>query len=364
MRAKGSETLERPTLLDRILKSGTHRLAILALHPHAGARRVLVHLVAQFRAKGWPAGVLSAPRVPLEPDEAPEALGTSTVLLPEGVWLATSEGAAAASGDRLEVVETTEWPTTRGRVVVCRTRGAGEVELHGPVEPEAIRALAWLLGDRSGGTVLLEGGWERRAFAAPGPSDGVVLVLSAGFSASPERSAAAARYVVETFSAPPCGEAARVAWEETASQGAAVLLSRDGRSLGVLPPGLSDPVPALRSQGGDGLGTVVMPSGLNDEFLIPLVRSPLRFRLVVRDATRLNISPVYFKAWLKGGGRFEVVRRTRIVAVATNPINPVGPDAEAEAFRDEVQRALPEVPVHDVVLEEADAEKRPFWKLW
>ena len=30
--------------------------------------------------------------------------------------------------------------------------------------------------------------------------------------------------------------------------------------------------------------------------------------LVVRDATRLNVSPVYFKAWLKGGGRIEVVR--------------------------------------------------------
>ncbi len=364
MSPKGPEPPERPTLFDRIVRSGAQRLAILALHPHAGARRVLVHLVAQFRAKGWPAGVLSAPRVPLEPDEAPETLGTTTVALPEGVWLATSEEAAAASGDRLEIVESTGWPTTRGAVVIGRTLGAGEVELHGPVEPEAIRALAALLGDRSGGTVFLEGGWERRAFAAPGSSDGVVLVLSSGYSASPERSAAAARYVVETFSVPPCGEAARVAWEETASKGAAALLSREGSALGVLPPGLSDPVPALRSQGGDDLGTVVMPSGLNDEFMIPLVRSPLRFRLVVRDATRLNVSPVYFKAWLKGGGRIEVVRRARIVAVATNPVNPVGPDAEAEAFRQEVQRALPEVPVHDVVLEEVDAEKRPFWKLW
>jgi hypothetical protein len=107
-----------------------------------------------------------------------------------------------------------------------------------------------------------------------------------------------------------------------------------------------------------------MPSGLNDEFMIPLVRSPLRCSLVVRDATRLNVSPVYFKAWLKGGGRIEAVRRSRIVAVASNPVNPVGPDAEAEEFREEVQRALPEVPVHDVVLDEADAEKRPFWKLW
>lgn len=358
------ESPERPTLLDQIVRSAVQRLAILSLHPHAGARRVLQHLVEQARARSWPIGVLSAPRVPLESEGGQSEVGTTTVALPEGVWLATSEEAAAASGERLLVVETTPWPTTRGAVVIGRTVVAGEVELHGPVEPDAIGALADMLGERSGGAVFLEGGWERRAFAAPGPSDGVVLVLSAGYSATPERSAAAARYVVETFSSPPCDEPARVAWEETASKGAAALLARDGAVLGVLPPGLSDPVPALRSEGLESLATVVMPHGLNDEFMIPLVRSPLRFALVVRDATRLNISPVYFKAWLKGGGRIEVVRTSRLVAVATNPVNPVGPDAEAEEFRDQVQRALPQVPVHDVVLEADDAGKRPFWKLW
>jgi hypothetical protein len=291
-------------------------------------------------------------------------VGTTVVDVPEGVHLATSRDAAEAAADRLEIVETTEWPTSRGPVVLARTLARGDVELHGPVEPEAIGGLARALGRLSGGLVFLEGGWERRAFAAPGTSDGVILVLSSGFSASPERSAAAARYIVETFSSPPCGEAARVAWEETASKGAAALLSRDGRALGVLPPGLPDPVQALKARGLEDLAAIVLPTGLNDEFMIPLVRSPLRFSLVVRDATRLNVSPVYFKAWLKGGGRIEVVRGARVLAVATNPVNAMGPDAEAESFRDSVQKVLSEVPVHDVVLEAEDASRRPFWKLW
>lgn len=364
MFAKATEPPERPSLLDRVARSAAHHVAILGLHPHAGARRVLVHLVERAHAKNWPVAVLSAPRMPLESSADPGQFGTTIVTFPEGVHLATSEEAAEAAAERIEIVERSEWPTSRGPVVVAKTRARGEVELHGPVEPEAIGAMARTLGRLSGGLVFLEGGWERRAFAAPGTSDGVILVLSSGYSATPERSAAAVRYVVETFSSPPCGEPARVAWEETASKGASALISREGRALGVLPPNLPDPVQALKAEGLAELGSIVLPTGLNDEFMIPLVRSPLRFSLVVRDATRLNVSPVYFKAWLKGGGRIEVVRGARVLAVATNPVNAIGPDAEAESFRDAVQKALSQVPVHDVVLEAEDESKRPFWKIW
>jgi hypothetical protein len=220
------------------------------------------------------------------------------------------------------------------------------------------------LADLSGGMVLVDGGWERRAFAAPGVSDAVVIVLAAGYSATPERSAAAARYLVETLSAPPCDEAARDAWDETASKGAAALLDARGRPYGVLPPGLEDPSLAMKTPEGTPASAVVLPHGLNDEFMIPLVRSALRCTLVVRDATRINVSPVYYKAWLKGRGRIAVVRPLKLVAAATNPWNPSGPDADAAAFREIVATALPDLPVHDVELESGVDRDKPAWKFW
>jgi hypothetical protein len=227
-----------------------------------------------------------------------------------------------------------------------------------------MRAVLSRLGELSGGAVFVDGGWERRSFAAPGTSDGVVLVLAAGYSATPERSAAAARYLVETLSVPACDEAARDAWEETASKGATALLDARGRHVGVMPPGLSDPVPALKTPDGGPISAVVLPHGLNDEFMIPLVRSPLRCTLIVRDATRLNVAPVYYKAWLKGRGRIQVVRPLRLIAAATNPWNPSGPDADPEEFRSTVASALPDLAVHDVELESADERGKPMWKFW
>jgi hypothetical protein len=353
-----------PTLLDRVVKSGAQRVAILGLHAQAGTRTVLTSLVREITERSWPLAVTSAPRLPLE-EEGAAPHPVTRMIVPDGAWIATS--ATPPSGDgmaKLEAVETTEWPTALGPVSIYRVAAGGETDLHGPGEPESMKAVTTRLQQLAGGLVLVDGGWGRRSFAAPGISDGVVIVLAAGYSATPERSAAAARYLVETLSAPPCDEAARDAWDETASKGATALLDARGRPVGVLPPGLVDPVPGLKTPDGGPVATVVLPHGLNDEFMIPLVRSPLRCTLVVRDATRINVAPVYYKAWLKGRGRIQAVRPLRVIAAATNPWNPSGPDADAVEFRSIVATALPDVPVHDVVIESGGHRGRPVWKFW
>ena len=240
--------IQGPTLLDRIVKAGARRVAILGLHPHAGARMVLQSLVEDIHKKGDALAVTSAPRLPLEQEEGADRQPVTRVQLPEGTWIATSAPQATEGAATLEPVEPTEHTTVLGQVAIQRVTKAGEVHLHGPGEAPSMEAVLARLSELSRGMVLVDGGWERRAFASPGVTDGAVLVLGAGYSATPERSAAAARYLVETLSAPPCDESARHAWGETASKGATVLLDARGRQTGLMPPGLPDPTPALRTQ--------------------------------------------------------------------------------------------------------------------
>jgi hypothetical protein len=357
---------EGPDLLDRVVAAGCQRVAILGLHALAGTRTVLSFLVRRIHARSWPIAVTSAPRLPLEVefDLGSAAQPVTRLALPEGAFVATAADTVRGAEGGLELVESTSWTTPLGLIGIYRMFRGGEVDLHGPSESEGMAEVLARLGEVSGGLVLVDGGWERRAFAAPGTVDGTILVVGSSYSASPERSAAAARYVVETLTVPACDEPGRVAWEETASSGAAALLDARGKAIGVLPPGLEDPTRALETQGRATVSTVVLPHGLNDEFMVPLVRSAFRCSLVVRDATRLNVAPIYFKAWLKGAGRFHVVRPMKLVAVATNPVNHAGPDAEPASFRDLVGGALPELPAHDVVLESGELHRKPAWKFW
>jgi hypothetical protein len=355
---------EGPILFDRISKSGCKRVAVLGLHPGAGTRTVVASLVREMHRRGVPFALSSAPRLPFEMEDDLSSKPVTRMAVPEGAWIATAEGTVEGGDLDVEHRESTSWETPLGNVAIFRVLRGGEIDLHGPGEAMAMQAIIDRLVALSGGTVVVDGGWERRAFAAPGVSDGIVLVLGAGYSPSPDRSAAAARYIVETLSVTPCDESARSAWEATGKQGAAALLDARGRSVGVLPPGLDDPVLALDTPGSVPVATVVLPHGLNDEFMIPLVRSQFRCTLVVRDSTRINVAPVYFKAWLKGKGRIQVVRPARILAVATNPRNAAGPDADPTEFRQTVARTLPDLPVHDVVLESGEETRKPVWRFW
>ena len=357
----GSEA-QAPVLLDRVLTSTCQRIALLGLHPHAGTRTVLAALVRELHRRDAPFALTSAPRLPVESDPASEPL--TRLALPAGAIVGTASPGTGEGEAELEHVVSTGIPTPLGEISIYRVVRGGEVRLFGPDAPESMAVLLRHLGEVSGGVVLVDGGWDRRAFAAPGVTDGIIVSLGSGLSATPERSAAAARYLVEMFSVPPCDEPARVAWEETASRGAAALLDAEGRPVGILPPGLVDPVPALRAPDQSPVATIVLPHGLNDDFMVPLVRSQVRCALVVRDSTRINVAPIYFKAWLKGRGSIQVVRAARLLAVATNPINHAGPDAEAAAFRQAVAEALPGLAVHDVVLESGEQGRKPIWKFW
>ena len=322
---------------------------------------MLAGLVRQLHRSRLPYAVSSFPRLHLEDDVNPEPV--TRIALPAGTCITNTEDPPRAADVRLELIEATRFDTALGPVGLYRLTNGGEIEVRGPEEPEQMGAALSRLADIAGGTALVDGGWSRRGFAAPGVTDGVILVLGAGYSATPERSAAAARYVVDTLSVTACDGSARRAWEEAFSRNAAALLDGDGRPIGLLPMVVEDPPLSLISTSGS-VRSVALPHGLSDDFLAPLVRARVRCSLVVRDPTRIAVAPVYFTAWRKSGGRIEVVHPARIIAVATNPVNFSGPDADPQEFRALVAETLPELPVHDVVLESAEPSRRPVWKFW
>jgi hypothetical protein len=352
---------ERPGLLERIRSAGCRRIAVVGLHPGAGSRTVVQAIAAHAHADEAPVAVTRAPRPLLdEPDDAAGA--RSAVVLPDGAVIATASSLVEDEA-RLEPMETIPSEAPLGPITICRVTGAGPVPVHGPDDSATMREVLNRLQRRTDGLVLVDGAWERRDFAAPDVTDGVILAVGSGYSKSPEHSAAAVRYMIETLTVAPGDEIEKRAWEESASSGMMIVLNREGHPVASLPPDTDNAPNPLRGLEGHEVGAIAVPDGLRDGLLALLVRKPLRCSLVVRDPTRLLASPVYLKAWLKSGGRVRAFRTARILAVATNPLNRVGPDSDPDGFRQLVSEAAATLPVHDVVLEAA-ASKRKGWKLW
>ena len=57
---------DEPNLHERAFAAGCTRLAVISLHPGAGARTVLERSATEFHQRGIAVGVTRAPRLPLE----------------------------------------------------------------------------------------------------------------------------------------------------------------------------------------------------------------------------------------------------------------------------------------------------------
>jgi len=262
---------------------------------------------------------------------------------------------------KLEALGPVICQTALGDLGLFRVTRPGPIPVYGPDDPATMRRVLASLDEQSGGLALVDGGWERRGFAAPDVAQGVILVVGSGYSAHPDRSAAAMRYVVEILGLPRADGPALRAFHDGAGRGATTILDAQGRTLSAVVETDDELLSHLEGLG-DRAATVVLPDALSDALLGRLVRNAARCVLVVRDPTAVHVAPVYYKAWVKVGGAVRVVEPMCVLAVATNPVNRSGPDADAEGFRTAVARAIPELPVHDVVLEAARAKRRPFWR--
>jgi len=348
---------ELPVLLERALADGCSRLAVVSLHPGAGARTAVQTVAEALKQRGVGVGVTSVERIGVDDDGSAPIGG---IVLPESTVVATA--ASVVDGvEGLETLERVPGATPLGDVCICRLQRDAEVAVFGPDDTGMLRTLLDRLAHWSNGLALVRGAWQRPGFVAPRVSQAVVLAVGAAYSSTPAGSAAAVRYAVELLGLARCEIPADRAWREAVALRSPLVLDRNGRALEKIPAIATNPVPTLQAVGGEA-AAVVLPEHLSDALLMPLARSEVRCTLVVRDATRVRVSPVYYRAWTKHGGRVAVVEPMRLLAVVTNPHNPGGPDAAG--FRELVAAAVPEVPVRDVRLDAESPNRRPRWKFW
>lgn len=341
------------TLAERLDEGHARRIAVLGLHPRAGTRTVLQKVCYERRTAGRPIGIVSTPRAFL-PDEMVHEPETR-IQVAAGTYFALAT--EPHDPERIELLGCEEADELDGPVWFCRAKQETEIRPTLPRSFDAIGQAANRLAVRSGGPVLVDGGWTDREFAAPGRVDAWILSAGAGLSEGLERAAAAIRYRMEALTPNVTPESLAAAWEAHEETSFALITPQGKQNF----PQVHSLIEAMKACHEPPY--VLVPHKLGDDLLSPLAREHLGCRLIVADATRIHLSPVYLKAWQKAGGRIEVVKPGNLLAITTNPVNMTGPDFEAEAYRDRTQKLVGDIcPVHDVVLEQN--RPRSKWQFW
>ncbi len=265
--------------------------------------------------------------------------------LAEGMFFVTSEYHYRQRQLLSEICQVSGEMTSLGRLVTARVLQRGKVILTGPASTERVRALIGQMDELGVDLTIVDGALSRKSPASPAITEG--LILSTGAAIAPDLASVVSktRFVYQLTQLPeydsPLSET--LMWSEP---GICAI------EEGVLYP-LPIASPLLFTKCKDKLfshGTTLFVSGIVTDNMLEYLRMQPNVKdicLIVKDFTKIFVSPIVLGGFLQKGGRLMVVKRPKLLAICINPVSPTGFKVESERMRAALQEVV-EVPVYDV----------------
>lgn len=334
------------SLWQQVRQKNCASLAICGLAKNAGKTVTLNYLVNAGVRDGVRLGVTSLGRDGEMWDILSNRRKPSIQVRP-GMLLATAERTLPAATARLAPVRPTGIGTALGQVVIVRAETAGTVELAGPAKIGQMIALIGILQRMGARLVLVDGAMDRQSLAAPRVAEAFIMATGAVLSDSITEVATLSRIRVQQFALP----AASRTLKELHSPGHVVVIAEEGRKR--------YPSAVVRAGGEDfwrSLGRKISCVVFGGALLAPTLEALLSsgiasedITLVVRDATCLFIEAEQVDRFFERKGRIEVLDPMQLLAVTANPTSPESSDFDSKDFFLAMRRALPGIPVYDLV---------------
>jgi hypothetical protein len=106
----------------------------------------------------------------------------------------------------------------------------------------------------------------------------------------------------------------------------------------------------IHFEGMDNCRTLYVAGALVDGFLekVRKNKSLKQVELVVRDFTKIFVTPQQFRLFLKAGGCIRVLHKSKLIAVTVNPTSPSGYVLDSDTLCGKLSEAIG-LPVYDLL---------------
>lgn len=244
------------------------------------------------------------------------------IVLCEGMFFGTSEMHYRQRRLVSELIDVSDVTTSLGRVVTAKALTSGKILLSGPASTVGLRQ--WMADMRRFDIdlVVIDGALSRMSSASPAVSQSMILATGAAYSANLPTLVQKTAFVVDLINLPLTdGEDIRrllplekgVWW--TDGEGQLHELN-----------GLTSLAKEIRFDGMEQCRQLYVAGALVDGFL-EKVRKNKNLRqteIVVRDFTKIFVTPLQFRTFLKSGGSIHVLQKSQLLAITVNPTSPSG----------------------------------------
>ena len=268
------------------------------------------------------------------------------IVLREGMYFGTSETHYRQRRLVSEVIDVSDVTTSWGRVVTARAVTGGKILLSGPSSGCGLKHWMSEMQRYDIDLVVIDGALSRMSLASPAVSQSMILATGAAYSVNMNTLVSKTAHVVDLINL-----------ELTDDENIAMLMpiesgvwfiDKDRQLHGL--DAISSLSKDFHFQGMDCCETLYVSGALVDGFLekVRMNKNLKQTELVVRDFTKIFVSPQQFRLFIKGGGRIRVLQKSKLIAVTVNPTSPSGYVLDSDTLCNRLSEAIG-LPVYDLL---------------
>ena len=268
------------------------------------------------------------------------------IVLREGMFFGTSEMHYRQRRLVSELIDVSDENTSLGRVVTAKALTTGKILLSGPSSATSLKRWMTEMRRLNIDLVIIDGALSRMSSASPAVSQSMILATGAAYSANLSTLVSKTAHVVDLVNLELTDKdnihrllpIERGVW----------FIDGDGNLHSL--EAMSSLSKDIRFEGMDDCKTLYVAGALVDGFLekVRKNKSLKQVELVVRDFTKIFVSPQQFRLFLKSGGRIRVMQKSKLIAVTVNPTSPSGYVLDSDTLCNRLSEAI-QLPVYDLL---------------
>lgn len=330
--------------IDDILRYDS--LSIVGLEKNTGKTECLKYVLDRLPV---PAKRIAVTSIGIDGETVDQVTRTQKpeIVLREGMYFGTSEMHYRQRRLVSELFDVSDESTSLGRVVTAKAITGGKILLSGPSSASSLRRWMGQMQQRFGiDLIIIDGALSRMSSASPAVSQSLILATGAAYSANMATLVSKTAHVVDL-----------VNLELTSEDNIRLLEPLDKGLWFVDEDGALHSLDALTSlskdihfEGMDGCKTLYVAGALVDGFLEKVRKNKdlKQVELVVRDFTKIFVTPQQFRLFVKSGGQIRVLQKSKLIAVTVNPTSPSGYVLDSDILCERLSEAIG-LPVYDLM---------------
>ena len=324
-------------------------ISIIGLAKNVSKTTTLNYLISNLTEK-YKLGLTSIGRDGEKYDVITE-LPKPQIYVKKGTYVVTAQQCLEDSKIKFESIKKTGFNTPLGEIMILKVLSEGYIELAGPSINKHLLTICLELRNLGCDLILVDGAFDRRAYATPLISDATILSTGASVSRNMNEVIDLTIHTIKLLNLEQEKNLKIIELSKNVLKKSKVSIIDKTYSVNSLNVATAlDAAEEIIQNLKDDSQYVLINGAVTDKLLEDLMKSTQKYKgitFIVEDGTKLFLSQNTTKKFLKKGGILKVLNPINIIAITINPTSPYGYKFDKEKFLKSLQEEL-KIPVYNL----------------